>query len=158
MTDASETYELNRFIEAQNGVYGQALEELKAGRKRSHWMWFIFPQIAGLGTSYMSEKYAIRSADEASAYLADPTLGSRLNRCVEAMLSVQDRTAHAILGSPDDLKFRSSMTLFAAVSEAGSPFHQALDRFYDSKPDERTIALLEQHAEKCARFSGNFPL
>ncbi|MEZ2132061.1 MULTISPECIES: DUF1810 domain-containing protein [unclassified Sinorhizobium] len=146
MADATQTYELDRFIEAQNGVYGQALEELKAGRKRSHWMWFIFPQIAGLGASHMSEKYAIRSADEASAYLADPILGPRLNRCVEAMLSVQDRTAHAILGSPDDLKFRSSMTLFASISEAGSPFHQALDRFYDSQPDERAIALLKAGA------------
>ncbi|MBB3387540.1 uncharacterized protein (DUF1810 family) [Rhizobium sp. BK275] len=135
-------YDLHRFIEAQNGVYEQALAELKTGRKRSHWMWFIFPQIAGLGTSSMAEKYAIRSAEEASAYLADPILGSRLLRCVEAILSINDRSAHDIMGAPDDLKLRSSMTLFAAVSDHGSPFHEAIERFYDGKFDERTISIL----------------
>ncbi|MBW9050860.1 DUF1810 domain-containing protein [Rhizobium mesosinicum] len=135
-------YDLHRFIEAQNGIYEQALAELKAGRKRSHWMWFIFPQIAGLGTSSMAEKYAIRSVEEASAYLADPILGSRLLRCVEAILSVSDRSAHDIMGSPDDLKLRSSMTLFAAVSDHGSPFHKAIDHFYDGKFDGRTISIL----------------
>jgi uncharacterized protein (DUF1810 family) len=135
-------YDFHRFIEAQNGIYKQALAELEAGRKRSHWMWFIFPQIAGLGTSSMAEKYAIRSAEEASAYLADPILGSRLLRCVEAILSVNDRSAHDIMGSPDDLKLRSSMTLFAAVSDHGSPFHKAIDHFYDGKFDERTISIL----------------
>lgn len=135
-------YDLHRFIEAQNGVYEQALAELKTGRKRSHWMWFIFPQIAGLGTSSMAEKYAIRSAEEASAYLADPILGSRLLRCVEAILSINDRSAHDIMGAPDDLKLRSSMTLFAAVSDHGSPFHKAIERFYDGKFDERTISIL----------------
>lgn len=135
-------YDLHRFIEAQNGIYKQALAELEAGRKRSHWMWFIFPQIAGLGTSSMAEKYAIRSAEEASAYLADPILGSRLLRCVEAILSVNDCSAHDIMGSPDDLKLRSSMTLFAAVSDHGSPFHKAIDHFYDGKFDERTISIL----------------
>ena len=88
-------------------------------------MWFIFPQIAGLGSSVMAEKYAIRSAEEATGYLADPILGGRLVRCVQAILSVEGRTAHEILGSPDDLKLRSSLTLFAAVSDAGSPFHEA---------------------------------
>ncbi|MFC5758354.1 DUF1810 domain-containing protein [Rhizobium sp. GCM10022189] len=135
-------YDLHRFIDAQNGIYEQALAELRAGRKRSHWMWFIFPQIAGLGTSSMAEKYAIRSAEEASAYLGDPILGSRLLRCVEAVLSVNGRSAHDIMGSPDDLKLRSSMTLFAAVSDHGSPFHKAIDRFYDGKFDERTISIL----------------
>ncbi|WP_416068066.1 DUF1810 domain-containing protein [Rhizobium sp. ZK1] len=135
-------YDLHRFIEAQNGIYEQALTELKTGRKRSHWMWFIFPQIAGLGTSSMAEKYAIRSAEEASAYLADPILGSRLLRCVEAIISVNDRSAHDIMGAPDDLKLRSSMTLFAAVSDHGSPFHKAIERFYDGKFDERTISIL----------------
>jgi|SRR3954471_13328954 uncharacterized protein (DUF1810 family) len=135
-------YDLHRFIEAQNGIYEQALAELKAGRKRSHWMWFIFPQIAGLGTSSMAEKYAIRSAEEASSYLADPILGSRLLRCVEAILSIDARSAHDIMGSPDDLKLRSSMTLFAAVSDHGSPFHKAIDHFYDGKFDERTISIL----------------
>ena len=135
-------YDLHRFIEAQNGIYEQALAELKAGRKRSHWMWFIFPQIAGLGTSSMAEKYAIRSVEEATAYLSDPILGSRLLRCVQAILSVRDRSAHDIMGSPDDLKLRSSMTLFAAVSDHGSPFHKAIDHFYDGKFDERTISIL----------------
>src|SRR5690349_24014751 len=105
-------YNLDRFIDAQNGVYEQALSELKAGRKRSHWMWFIFPQIAGLGTSAMAEKYAIRSAEEAAAYLADPVLGSRLRRCVNAILGIDGLSAHEVFGSPDDLKLRSSMTLF----------------------------------------------
>lgn len=136
-------YDLDRFIDAQNCVYQQALSELSSGRKRSHWMWFIFPQISGLGTSPMAEKYAIRSADEAIAYLADPILGSRLVRCVEAMLSVQGRSAQEILGSPDDLKFKSSMTLFSAVSNHGSPFHAAIDRFYDGQFDARTIQILD---------------
>ena len=135
-------YDLHRFIEAQNGIYEQALVELKTGRKSSHLMWFIFPQIAGLGTSSMAEKYAIRSAEEASAYLSDPILGSRLLRCVEAILSINDRSAHDIMGAPDDLKLRSSMTLFAAVSDHGSPFHKAIERFYDGKFDERTISIL----------------
>ncbi|SCB59225.1 Uncharacterized protein, DUF1810 family [Rhizobium aethiopicum] len=135
-------YNLERFIHAQNGVYEQALSELKAGRKTSHWMWFIFPQISGLGTSAMAEKYAIRSAEEAAAYLADPILSSRLLRCAEAILSVDRRSAREILGSPDDLKLRSSMTLFAAVSEHGSPFHRVIERFYQGKFDERTMQIL----------------
>ncbi|MBX5012103.1 DUF1810 domain-containing protein [Rhizobium lentis] len=135
-------YNLDRFIDAQNGVYEQALSELEAGRKTSHWMWFIFPQIAGLGTSAMAEKYAIRSAGEAAAYLAHPILSNRLLRCIEAMLSVDGRSAHEIFGSPDDRKLRSSMTLFAAISEHGSPFHQAIERFYQGKFDERTMEIL----------------
>src|SRR5262245_14233201 len=107
-------YDLDRFVDAQNGAYERALSELRAGHKRSHWMWFIFPQIAGLGSSSMAEKYAIRSAEEASAYLADPVLGSRLLRCVDAVLAIEGKSAHEIFGSPDDLKLRSSMTLFAA--------------------------------------------
>ncbi|RWY89275.1 DUF1810 domain-containing protein [Rhizobium leguminosarum] len=135
-------YKLHRFIDAQNGVYERALLELKAGRKTSHWMWFIFPQIAGLGTSAMAEKYAIRSAEEAADYLADPILSSRLLRCVEAILSVDGRSAHEILGSPDDLKLRSSMTLFAAISDHGSPFHQVIEHFYQGEFDGRTMEIL----------------
>ncbi|MGO8081268.1 DUF1810 domain-containing protein [Rhizobium leguminosarum] len=135
-------YKLHRFIDAQNGIYERALSELKAGRKTSHWMWFIFPQIAGLGTSAMAEKYAIRSAEEAAAYLADPILSSRLLRCVEAILSVNGRSAHEILGSPDDFKVCSSMTLFAAISDHGSPFHQVIEHFYQGKFDERTMEIL----------------
>jgi uncharacterized protein (DUF1810 family) len=101
---ANVDYDLERFIRAQNGVYDRAIAELRNGRKRSHWMWFIFPQVAGLGTSSMAEKYAIRSAEEASAYLDDPILGSRLLRCVEALLSIDARSASDIFGSPDDLR------------------------------------------------------
>ncbi|TBF26806.1 DUF1810 domain-containing protein (plasmid) [Rhizobium leguminosarum] len=140
-------YKLHRFIDAQNGIYERTLSELKAGRKTSHWMWFVFPQIAGLGTSAMAEKYAIRSAEEAAAYLADPILSSLLLRCVEAILSVDGRSAHEILGSPDDLKLRSSMTLFAAISDHGSPFHQVIDHFYQGKFDERTIEILSANTD-----------
>ena len=136
-------YDLDRFIDAQNGVYDRALAELRNGRKRSHWMWFIFPQMAGLGTSSMAEKYAIRSAGEASTYLADPILGARLLRCVDAVLSIDGKSAHEVFGSPDDHKLRSSMTLFAAVSDHGSPFHQMIDHFYDGAFDHRTIELLD---------------
>ncbi|MBB4576294.1 DUF1810 domain-containing protein [Rhizobium lentis] len=135
-------FNLDRFVEAQNGIYQQALSELQAGRKTSHWMWFIFPQISGLGTSAMAKKYAIRSAEEAAAYLAHPILSSRLLLCVEAILSVKGRSAHVILGSPDDFKLRSSMTLFAAISDHGSPFHRAIERFYEGQFDERTMEIL----------------
>ncbi|MBY4631929.1 DUF1810 domain-containing protein [Rhizobium croatiense] len=135
-------FNLDRFVEAQNGIYQQALSELQAGRKTSHWMWFIFPQISGLGTSAMAEKYAIRSAEEAAAYLAHPVLSSRLLRCVEAILSVKGRSAHDILGSPDDFKLRSSMTLFAAITDHGSPFHRVIERFYEGQFDERTMEIL----------------
>ncbi|MGE6740041.1 DUF1810 domain-containing protein [Allorhizobium pseudoryzae] len=140
MTD--DPHDLSRFLSAQQPVYAQALQELKDGRKRSHWMWFIFPQIRGLGHSPMAERYAIVSRAEAEAYLAHPLLGNRLLDCTEAMLTHKDRSAHAILGSPDDLKFRSSMTLFDAVSKKGSAFGQALLQFYDGQPDEATLARL----------------
>jgi uncharacterized protein (DUF1810 family) len=106
-------------------------------------MWFIFPQIAGLGSSFMAEKYAIRSAEEAAAYLADPVLGGRLLRCVEAVLAIEGKSAHEVFGSPDDFKLRSSMTLFAAISEHGSPFHKVIDRLYRGEFDDRTIQLLD---------------
>ncbi|MCX4198386.1 DUF1810 family protein [Methylobacterium organophilum] len=116
MTD---TYELGRFVAAQEGVYPRALAELQAGDKRSHWMWFVFPQIAGLGASPMAQRYAIGSLAEAEAYAAHPVLGARLRACTAAVNAVAGRSAHAIFGSPDDLKFRSSMTLFArAVPES----------------------------------------
>lgn len=136
-------FDLDRFVHAQNGAYERALSELRAGHKRSHWMWFIFPQIAGLSSSSMAEKYAIRSAEEATAYLADPVLGSRLLRCVDAVLSIEGKSAHEILGSPDDLKLRSSMTLFAAISDHGSAFHKVVDRLYRGEFDDRTIQLLD---------------
>jgi len=138
-------HDLSRFHEAQAPVYRRALAELRAGRKESHWMWFVFPQIEGLGMSAMSQRYAIRSAAEARAYLADAVLGARLLECVEAVLAVPQKSAHAIFGSPDDVKFRSSLTLFAAVAADPAPFEAALRRFYDGAPDGRTLALLGQH-------------
>ena len=138
--------DLERFISAQYGIYEQALAELEAGRKRSHWMWFVFPQFLGLGASHMSRTYAIRSVAEAAAYLADPTLGPRLLRCTQAMLSVKGKSAHEILGYPDDLKFHSCMTLFAAVSSRGSVFHIALEHFFEGSPDRKTMVLLSSGA------------
>ncbi|MBW6421505.1 DUF1810 domain-containing protein [Rhizobium sp. XQZ8] len=135
-------FDLMRFVDAQAPVYAQVIGELKAGKKRSHWMWYIFPQIAGLGFSIMSQRFAIGSKGEAKAYLDNPLLGSRLVECTEAMLAHGDLTAHAILGSPDDMKFKSSMTLFEAVSEKGSPFGRALEQFYHGERDEKTVALL----------------
>jgi uncharacterized protein (DUF1810 family) len=135
------TGDLDRFVDAQDGVYADALAELGAGRKRTHWMWFVFPQIAGLGSSPAAQRYAIRSLDEARAYLAHPVLGPRLRECAQALLAVQDRSAREILGHPDDLKLRSSMTLFARAADDPALFQAVLDRFYDG-PDPLTLTLL----------------
>lgn len=135
-------FHLARFVMAQEPVYETALAELEAGAKRSHWMWFIFPQMAGLGHSEMAKRYAISGRAEARAYLAHPLLGERLAACTAAMLAHRHRSAHAILGTPDDLKFCSSMTLFAAVSESGSPFARALQQFCAGEPDAATLARL----------------
>lgn len=142
MMTAIDPHGLSRFVEAQEHEYAQALSEIRSGRKRSHWMWYIFPQIAGLGHSPTSVHFAIRNAAEASAYLAHPVLGRRLNECAEAVLSVEGRTAHEIFGSPDDMKLRSCATLFASVSPAGSPFQRILDKYFGGERDERTVALL----------------
>ena len=133
--------DLDRFVAAQAGVYDQALAELTAGRKRTHWMWFIFPQIAGLGSSPAAQRYAIPSLDEARAYLAHPVLGPRLRECARALLAVDGRSARDILGHPDDLKLRSSMTLFARAADDPEVFQAVLDRYYDG-PDPRTLTLL----------------
>lgn len=135
-------FDLDRFIAAQEALYEIALAELRAGKKRSHWMWFIFPQIAGLGRSETARFYAISGQAEAAAYLDNDLLGSRLLECTEAMLSHSDRSAHAILGSPDDMKFRSCMTLFSAVGGPGSIFEKTIQRFYGGEADEETIARL----------------
>ncbi|CAD7041565.1 hypothetical protein REJC140_01024 [Pseudorhizobium endolithicum] len=139
---ATDTPDLQRFLDAQAAVYDRVTAELRDGRKRSHWMWFIFPQVEGLGSSPMAQRYAILSRQEAEAYLRHPVLGSRLTECTRLMLMHPDRSAHDILGSPDDMKFRSSMTLFAAVSEKGSPFERALEVFYGGEQDPRTLARL----------------
>ncbi len=140
--DGEDPFDLARFVAAQAGSYARALGELKAGRKTTHWMWFIFPQVAGLGTSSMAQKYAIGSRAEAEAYLAHPVLGPRLIECAQALLSVTGRTASEIMGSPDDLKLRSSMTLFRAIAGSALPFQIVLDRYYAGQPDERTLEIL----------------
>jgi uncharacterized protein (DUF1810 family) len=133
--------DLSRFVQAQQGVYRTALAELRAGSKRSHWMWFVFPQLAGLGHSATARRYAIGSLDEARAYLAHPVLGPRLVEAAAALLAVEGRTAGQILGYPDDLKLRSSMTLFARAADDPGVFQAVLDRYYDG-PDPRTLELL----------------
>ena len=136
-------FDLERFVKAQASVFETALAELKAGRKRSHWMWFVFPQPRGLGQSSNAQFYGIGSLEEARAYLAHPVLGDRLRRCTEAVLAVEGRSLHDIFGSPDDMKFRSSMTLFAlATPDEANLFRQALDRYCEGRLDPRTEALL----------------
>lgn len=142
MNTQDDPYNLNRFVQAQAGVYERVLAELRAGAKRSHWMWFIFPQLAGLGWSPTARLYAIQSLHEARAYLEHPVLGPRLRECAEEVLGVEGRSAHQIFGSPDDLKLRSCATLFAQVSPEGSVFHQLLDRYYEGEPDARTLDLI----------------
>jgi uncharacterized protein (DUF1810 family) len=138
----AEPYTLERFVAAQEGVYERALAELRAGEKRSHWMWFIFPQVAGLGSSPMAQRYAIGSLDEAKAYLAHPVLGDRLRACTAAVNGVTAPSAHAIFGSPDDVKFRSSMTLFTRAAPEEPLFAEALARYFDGQPDPLTLAKL----------------
>jgi uncharacterized protein (DUF1810 family) len=141
--DRADPVELKRFVAAQAPVIDAAVAELRAGRKRSHWMWFVFPQLRGLGRSATADLYGIGSIEEAKAYLAHPTLGPRLFLCTEAVLGVEGRSAASIFGSPDDLKFRSCMTLFAvAAGEEANVFTRALDRFFDGRRDEQTLALL----------------
>jgi uncharacterized protein (DUF1810 family) len=139
----TDPFNLARFLEAQALVYDTVRDELRAGRKRSHWMWFIFPQLAGLGSSPTAKFYGISGLPEATAYLAHPVLGQRLLACTEAVLAVQDRSLHAIFGSPDDMKFRSSMTLFGeAAGASDTPFRDAVGRYCAGEPDPRTLALL----------------
>ena len=130
----SDPFNLDRFVTAQEHDYQQALAEIRDGRKQSHWMWYVFPQRDGLGSSAISRHYAIRSRDEAEAYLRHPVLGPRLREIAQAMLDLQGRSANEILGSPDDLKLRSSATLFAQVSSPGSVFHQILERYFGGEP------------------------
>lgn len=138
----SDPFALARFIEAQRGVYAQALAELRTGRKRSHWMWFVFPQLAGLGRSAMAERYALSGLDEAAAYLRHPLLGPRLRECVQAALDCGIADPHLLLGFPDDLKFRSCLTLFERVAGGDPLFSEALQRFYSGERDGHTLALL----------------
>jgi len=139
----SDPYDLERFVNAQAPIYDRALAEITRGRKQSHWMWFVFPQFAGLGFSDMSRRFAIATLAEARAYLAHPLLGARLTECAEAVLNVKDASALAIFGSPDDMKLRSSATLFAAVSPPGSVFHRLLDAYFGGMEDRETMRLIE---------------
>lgn len=137
-------FNLNRFVEAQDGIYERALAELKRSRKRSHWMWFIFPQLDGLGRSSTAKFFAIKTADEAQAYLDHPVLGTRLIECSKVLLQSQGLSASDIFGFPDDLKLRSSMTLFASISEPDSVFNRVLGQYFEGQPDPQTLALLKQ--------------
>ena len=135
-------HHLRRFVDAQKDGYARALEEIRAGRKQSHWMWYVFPQVEGLGASAMSRRYAITSVAEAEAYLAHPVLGPRLVACSEAVLAVEGRSAREIFGAPDDQKLRSCATLFARVSPPGSVFERVLARYFGGAPDDRTLQRL----------------
>lgn len=143
MTHSDDPHDLQRFVEAQEPVIEDVKEELRSGRKRTHWMWYVFPQMEGLGRSQMSQRYAISSREEAEAYLAHPVLGPWLRECTKLVNAVEGHSANDIFGSPDDLKFRSSMTLFDAVADDPAPFRTALKRYYDNEPDPKTVELLE---------------
>jgi uncharacterized protein (DUF1810 family) len=150
MTNASgssgrnDPYDLARFTHAQDRIYADVLAELRGGRKLTHWMWFIFPQIDGLGHSSTTRYYAIKSLDEARRYLSHPVLGPRLSECAETVLAVRGRSVSEIFGYPDDLKLKSSMTLFASVTGPDSVFGRVLDRYFHGERDARTLQLLEQ--------------
>ncbi len=135
-------YNLERFVSAQDPIYPQVVSELRSGMKTSHWMWFIFPQIRGLGRSPVSLEYAISSRDEAAAYLQHPVLGPRLKECTRLVLDVKSRSAEEIFGSPDDMKFRSSMTLFAQVSADDDIFSRAVQQYFGGAPDQFTLDRL----------------
>ena len=135
-------YDLNRFIQAQENSYSQAIAELKNGYKQSHWMWFIFPQIKGLGHSEMAHHYAIKSKQEAAEYLNHPMLGPRLRECSEILLGIEDRLISDIMGYPDDLKLKSSMTLFASIAGNSNIFEKVIDKYFNGSKDSKTLELL----------------
>ncbi|HTJ95668.1 MAG TPA: DUF1810 domain-containing protein [Pararobbsia sp.] len=138
----SDPFKLHRFVSAQAPVYDQVLAELAAGKKRTHWMWFVFPQIKGLGRSEMAETYAIASREEAHAYLHHPVLGERIREVTRIVNELEDRTIEQIFGYPDELKFRSSMTLFAEVAEDDNEFDEALDKYFEGEADPKTLHLM----------------
>lgn len=138
----NDPYDLQRFVAAQARVYEAVLEELRDGDKRSHWMWFVFPQVKGLGLSAMAQTYAIASREEAAAYLEHPILGSRLRECTQLVLDVEGRTVEEIFGYPDDLKFRSCMTLFERAATDSVVFREALRKYFGGQPDQATLDIL----------------
>jgi uncharacterized protein (DUF1810 family) len=142
--NTDDTYDLKRFLSAQEGVYERALAELKGGQKRTHWIWFIFPQIDGLGYSPTAKRYSIKSMEEARQYLDDTVLGKRLLECTEAVIALKGGSVSEIFGYPDDLKFKSSMTLFEKIAGTGSVFSSALDKYCHGERDAATLRLLEK--------------
>ena len=142
MQSASDPFDLQRFVDAQARVYAQVIDELRAGHKRSHWIWFVFPQIAGLGSSSTAAHYAISSLDEARAYLCHDLLGPRLRECTRLVNAIQGRSIRQIFGSPDDMKVRSSMTLFARATDDNGDFVELLARYYDGQEDPLTLQRL----------------
>jgi uncharacterized protein (DUF1810 family) len=143
-----DAYNLQRFVDAQNPVFAQVCAELRAGQKTSHWMWFIFPQIAGLGSSSLARKYAISSLDEAKAYLNHSVLGPRIKECTLLVLSIEGRTMGEIFGTPDDLKFRSSLTLFVHAEPAERLFQDALRKYFGGEEDSLTVARLMRDSKE----------
>lgn len=144
----NDPFDLHRFVAAQAACHADVLAELAAGEKRSHWMWFIFPQLDGLGRSAMAQRYAIKSRAEAQAYLRHPLLGTRLAECCQLLLDCPNPSISDVMGYPDDLKLKSSMTLFAAVSPAGSVFQRVLDKYYGGAADGQTLRLLDAGAAR----------
>ena len=147
ITRTEDEYNLSRFLQAQEEDYERALSELRSGQKRTHWMWYIFPQLDGLTFSSTAKHYAIKDVNEAKAYLAHPVLGPRLQECAEAVIRVEGRSAREIFGSPDDLKLKSCATLFAHVSAPGSVFERLLIKYYQGQRDDKTLQLLRTNSE-----------
>ncbi|XOF32482.1 MAG: DUF1810 domain-containing protein [Candidatus Electrothrix sp. YB6] len=142
--DSRDPFDLQRFVRAQNSVWRQVVRELRQGRKQTHWMWFVFPQVQGLGRSAVAEQYAIRSMEEAEAYLAHTVLGSRLQECVQLTLAVKGRSAGELFGYPDELKFRSCLTLFRETVGENSLFTHALDRYFSGRGDWLTVDIIKR--------------
>ena len=136
--------DLDKFVKAQARDYAGALEEMKRGRKQGHWIWYVFPQITGLGMSSTSMHYAIKDLEQANRYFQHPVLGKRLIETANAVLAVEGKTANQIMGTPDDLKLRSSMTLFSMVKNADPVFQAVLDKYFDGEPDQKTVAILHK--------------
>ena len=153
-TDHLDPFNLQRFLQAQDPVFDRVQNELNNGHKRSHWMWFIFPQFAGLGGSEMSRRFAIRSREEAQAYLEHPLLGARLRTCTQEVLNIRERSVAGIFGHPDDLKFHSSMTLFAQVADADSLFQQALNQYFHGILDDWTLSLMHSKQAQLPTHQG----
>lgn len=153
--ELNDPFDLDRFIRAQERIYPRVLEELRRGRKESHWMWFVFPQLEGLGRSATAKRYAIKGLEEATAFLNHPVLGQRLLQCAETLLNIRGKSAAAIFGSPDDWKLRSCMTLFATISQADSVFSRVLAGYFNGHPDQRTMEILQ--AEPPNREKGSCP-